>query len=171
MPPKKSKDIKKRRASSVESTPSLPSCENCKKTLPRTTSIPSHPMCGKCTIENDSDHFTMGYHKVNCASCASLPLSMYRDYVRRAKYFRETGVWTTIKVIQEAEKDLVKPTDVTTQCLKKKSSCLWMSILSVTDTISCRYLFLIHVYWYKVTWNTQNWRMLSLLCKCIPNRI
>ena len=76
--PKKKSSMKE--FSDVDDSPSVAKREVCTKTPPRTTSQPSHPMRGKCTVDSDVDHFSMGYAKVNCTACATLPHSTYRDY-------------------------------------------------------------------------------------------
>ena len=68
----------KKGTAEVKISPS-PSCEKCKCVLPKTTSRAAHPMYGRCTVDNDSEHFTMGYSSVNCTACATLPRSAYRN--------------------------------------------------------------------------------------------
>ena len=99
----KSKSSKKG-ATDVEESPSPPKCESCKTILPRTMSLPAHPMCGRCTVDNDVDHFTLGYGQVKCTACATLPQLTYRDYRRKATFYRDHGEWASIRVIQERAK-------------------------------------------------------------------
>ena len=61
-------------------------------------------MCGRCTVDNDQDHLTIGYHHVKCTACATLKRSTYRDFRCKADHYRETGNWLSIKAIQAAQK-------------------------------------------------------------------